>query len=185
MELSALNKVFDKTGEDLLKALSRALIDQGHRGSGKLLDSLSFDVVQTGDSIELQIKGNDYGIILDTGVKWQNIPFGRGGGSSSLYIEGLMKWIRSKGMASSNKNVRSIAFAIANTQIKNTNNGFGMPTKGSLKYSKTGKRTGWLTDTINDKENTILEQVQRDIGIEISLNMERIINKAQTSANKA
>ena len=78
----------------------------------------------------LKIVGDYYWRYVEYGVTGENIPYDasvRTGAGKSKYIEGLMNWIKIKGIASDNDVVRGIAFAIARKQTAKGGEGLGNP----------------------------------------------------------
>lgn len=122
------------------KELAKELENQGHRDTGKLIDSIKYEILMDSDIIKIVFEYLYYGDIVNNGVKPANIPFGgSSNGKTSLYIEALKDWAKRKGM----KNPLSAAFAIAKTHKKE-----GMPSKGSYKFSNNGRRKNWKTFTL-------------------------------------
>ena len=69
----------------------------------------------------------DYMATINTGVTASRIPYSRGSGArSSQYIQGLTNYVKRR-MGKSDKEAKSIAFAIASKHKKE-----GMPTKSEM-----------------------------------------------------
>lgn len=132
---------------DLIKQdISTKLKEQGHNNTGSLLNSISYKITQTADSIITDFYMNNYGNIVDSGVKANRIPYRRGSGAKkSKYIDGLINYFQSKGLSDAES--KRAAFATANVHKQE-----GMPTKASSRFSKTGERTGFITKVI-DSDN--------------------------------
>ncbi len=123
------------------KELRNELEQQGHKDTGKLIDSIEYEILTDTDTIKIVFTYLYYGDIVETGVKPANIPFsGRSGAKTSKYIEALKNWAKRKGF----KKPLSAAFAIANKHKKE-----GMPTKNSYKFSSNGRRKHWRSFTLN------------------------------------
>ncbi|GAG89485.1 unnamed protein product, partial [marine sediment metagenome] len=117
-----------------------------------------------------------YGVIVDQGVKAERIPYsGRSGGGKSKYIEGLKQYAILR-MGVDESEALGIAFAIANTHIKQ-----GMPTTASNKYSGTGKRTDFIEEALRKIEPQLVREIELwgITSIEIILN-----NIAKQTQNK-
>jgi len=137
----------DRLVRTLILALASELIDQGHKHSGSLISSLEGRIKDDIKGFDVAIWGNRYAAYLDKGVKANRIPYsGRSGGGKSKYIQALIAYFRQKGAA----DPKAAAFATANKHKKE-----GMPTKGSYKYSKTGKRKGFIKEALNKREAII------------------------------
>jgi len=92
-----------------------------------------------------------YGAFQETGTPAADIPFNPGSGArKSKYIAALMNFVEQRMSITDLKTKKSVAFAIAHTQKKE-----GMPTRGSFKYSTTGKRTGWINDALTKNLGTM------------------------------
>lgn len=146
----------DKIGEIAVESVKLELAAQGHKLTGALIDSVTYQVKQraTGATIEGLLL--DYGIPVNTGVPANRIPYSRSsrsGGGASAYIQGLQLFAQLK-FRVSKKEALSIAFAIANKHKKE-----GMPTQRSKRFSKTGKRTGAIQDGLANVDRQIQEVI--------------------------
>ena len=133
---------------DLIKQdISTKLKEQGHNNTGSLLNSISYKITQTADSIITDFYMNNYGNIVDFGVRANRIPYWRGSGAKkSKYIDGLINYFQSKGLSAAESN--RAAFATATIHKRE-----GMPTKASSRFSKNGERTGFVTKVIDNNNN--------------------------------
>ncbi len=123
-------------GQFIINELGKELIKQNHRATGKLIGSLDYRVIQSVESTDLLVEMNDYG-------EWVNK--GRRKGAKPVPIPALVEWIKQKGIATNNKKVLGIAFAIQKSIEKK-----GIPSKQYVKW-KAGnsiKRVGFIDDTI-------------------------------------
>tara|TARA_R110000787_G_scaffold69790_1_gene155218 strand:+ start:27004 stop:27540 length:537 start_codon:yes stop_codon:yes gene_type:complete len=107
--------------------LGTKLIQLKRRASGALINSFQHTInIPNEFDLSIDIKGLDYWKIVQYGVNPSAIPYSpnnRSGADSSLYIEGLMRWIKIKGIASDSKVIRGIAFAIARKQTGQSGGG--------------------------------------------------------------
>ena len=148
--LHVLSK-FNDIKDFIILKLARELIDQGHRHTGALIESMEGRVHGIKDGIEIVIKANKYAIYLDRGVKPSRIPYRRGSGKkTSKYIEGLIAYFKKKGVA----DPKGAAFATARKQKEE-----GMPTRNSYKYSRNGKRKNFIGDTMKKHGKHIEDQL--------------------------
>jgi len=148
-----------KIGDLLVVAFREELKEQGHFLTGRLNRSIEARIRTN----IVQIFANDYALYLDSGVKPNRIPFGGGGGKSSQYIQGLMAYAMQRFKVNA-KEATKIAFAIANVQKRQ-----GMPTKRSFRFSKNGKRTGFIEAGAQKVESQILDIL---ISIEDEINFD-------------
>jgi hypothetical protein len=100
---------------------------QGHYESGAVVETIEYTIEKIIDTTSLVAYMAPYGVYIETGT------------SNSRYIEALMNYASRRMNANSLKEARSAAFAIAHKQKKE-----GMPTRNSLSFSSTGRRTGWI-----------------------------------------
>jgi len=147
--------------EILAKQIGALIVDelrrqyrlQGHNLTGKLIASIEDKVTLTVTGAKVQVLIVDYGVIINNGTPASRIPYtpGSGRGGTSKYIQGLQNFARLR-MGLNAREALSVAFAIAKKQSKE-----GMPTKGSFRFSKNGKRTGAIEDTLEIIDNKIVE----------------------------
>ena len=161
-----------KIAQDLIVDLSLELMAQGHKNTGSLISSLSSQIVDLGNSKDLLIYMSDYGLVVNDGVKASKVPYTRGAkrGGKSKYIQGLIDFVKSKGMASGDKEAQSIAFAIAAAHKKD-----GISTNKSKRFSKNGKRRGWIDDTLKAKFDSLADSVQDTAFRSISVELDQIL----------
>lgn len=154
---------------DLIKQdISTKLKEQGHNNTGSLLNSISYKITQTADSIITDFYMNNYGNIVDFGVRANRIPYRRGSGAKkSKYIDGLINYFQSKGLSDAES--KRAAFATATIHKRE-----GMPTKASSRFSKTGERTGFITKVIDyDNPYNIM---LHEFGLKIDTYIDDLIN---------
>ena len=149
MEKLKILRRFNQALEAMADRAKVELAAQGHKASGKGINSLSSDITKS--DLELLvgvIMAEDYLLIVDEGVKASSVPFaGRGSGGTSQYIQGLMDWadIIKPGLATRER--INFVFAVANTQRRT-----GIPTPGSFRFSSNGRRTNWIEESFETKD---------------------------------
>jgi hypothetical protein len=132
--------LIEKVAVNIQVILGEELIRLKRKASGAFINSLSHVIERDGDlGIVIKIRGLDYWKIINYGVEANKIPYTAGkrtSASDSKYINGLIRWIKIKGIASDNDVVRGIAFAIATKQTsKGVGWGLGNPMdKGKLGF---------------------------------------------------
>ena len=127
-------------GARIVDDLRQELVTQGHNATGKLSQSLKHKVKVESNAIILTIDASYY-------AKW--VEHGRRAGKRPP-IEVLFNWVKTKGIASTDKRARSIAFAIA-TAIGRK----GTPLRGSYAYSKNGRRKDFIKITLKKNKADI------------------------------
>ena len=133
---------------DLQANIRAELEAQGHKLSGKLIESVTFTIEQQGTSYVANMYMEGYGLILETGVPANRIPFGRKTGAKiSKYIQALIGYFQKRGFGGESK---SMAFRTARAQKRE-----GMPTRASYRFSRNGRRTGAIRETLGSAQNRI------------------------------
>lgn len=133
------------------------LIDQGHVMTGTLRDSIDVVIKEAGEYIYGFIEVENYGLVVDGGIKAKKIPYSRGSGAKrSKYIEALIRFFQYKGLAL--KEARSAAFATANVHKVE-----GLPTFRSHSFAANGRRTGFIRYTIDVVTPNIDSMMTREI----------------------
>ena len=133
----------------IISELQAELIGQGHKATGSLVKSFEGSVLTLPNSIVIQILMNDYGIYVNEG---------RREGVKRVPLKVLMDWVEQKAIASGNKEVKNVAFAIQQKIFQE-----GSPTKGSFKFAPNGRRKGFIDFVIDNKIDPILSLLEDDI----------------------
>lgn len=158
--------------EELSGDIKKELIAQGHRLTGRLVEST--EVVNDGKGVG--IKMNFYIQYVNDGVKSVNIPFTRGSGrKSSKYIDALMDYFRKRGLGPEDS--KRAAFATAMKHKKE-----GIPTKASKRFSSTGKRTGAVDIAIKRNENKIETNIENKINEKVLATVDLSFNQLLKAA---
>lgn len=128
---------------------------QGHELTGKAAQELETRITETANGVNIDGFVIDYMILNNTGVIASRIPYSPGSGAGrSKYIDGLINYVKLR-MGKSDKEAKSIAFAIASKHKRE-----GMPTKASARFSSTGKRTGFIDEALDGKEAEFAELIE-------------------------
>lgn len=132
-----------KIGMERLQKTSRDNLEQqGHVLTGKLRDSIEFEIVEQGDKVTATMMCEDYGLAMEFGVPADRIPYSPGSGAGhSKYIEGLITFFKKRGL--NEKMAIGAAFGTARKHKRE-----GMPTFASRRFSKTGERTGFASSAL-------------------------------------
>lgn len=147
------------------KELQGELKEQGHYNTGALYNSIQYQVFSRGSAVVVgQMTSLDYGIIVEVGVPSGKIPYsGRNGrGGKSKYIQGLVTFFMHKGL--DEKSALGAAFATANVQRQE-----GMPTAGSYRFSNNGRRTHFVSETLENNLDVITRILEEKTGAILQL----------------
>ena len=140
---------FKKVGKLIIASLQKELLGQGHKATGNLINSFEQRVIELPNSIVIEILMDEYGIYVNEGRKT---------GGKKVPINVLVEWIERKAIASGDKEVKSIAFAIQNTIHKE-----GIPTKGSFKFSNNGRRKGFIDFVIDNELDGVYNELEQQV----------------------
>ena len=140
---------FKKVGKLIIASLQKELLGQGHKATGNLINSFEQRVIELPNSIVIEILMDEYGIYVNDGRKT---------GGKKVPINVLVEWIERKAIASGDKEVKSIAFAIQNTIHKE-----GIPTKGSFKFSNNGRRKGFIDFVIDNELDGVYNELEQQV----------------------
>ena len=166
--IKAIEPKLKDIAEKVRLDLATELEEQGHRLSGKLEKSISYEILQEPNAFVIAFDYLKYGIYVNNGVSPQNIPFsGRTGrGGTSKYIQALIDYAQARGM---NKPV-SAAFAIAYKHKRE-----GMPTKASRRFSANGRRTGFQNQVIEDVQKELPNLIDKHLFNQLRIVFENLI----------
>lgn len=140
---------------------------QGHELTGQAAQELEVRIVQRAGEIHLEGWVLDYMATLNRGVGADKIPYSPGSGaSSSKYIEGLISYAQ-KRMGASRQEAERIAFAIASTHKRE-----GMPSRGSKRFSSSGKRTGFIDEAMDKAADRLGELIELAFAAALELLLE-------------
>ena len=140
---------FKKVGKLIIASLQKELLGQGHKATGNLINSFEQRVIELPNSIVIEILMDEYGIYVNEGRKT---------GGKKVPISVLVEWIERKAIASGDKDVKSLAFAIQNTIHKE-----GIPTKGSFKFSNNGRRKGFIDFVIDNELDGVYNELEKQV----------------------
>lgn len=140
---------FKKVGKLIIASLQKELLGQGHKATGNLINSFEQRVIELPNSIVIEILMDEYGIYVNEGRKT---------GGKKVPISVLVEWIERKAIASGDKEVKSLAFAIQNTIHKE-----GIPTKGSFKFSNNGRRKGFIDFVIDNELDGVYNELEKQV----------------------
>ena len=140
---------FKKVGKLIIASLQKELLGQGHKATGNLINSFEQRVIELPNSIVIEILMDEYGIYVNEGRKT---------GGKKVPINVLVEWIERKAIASGDKDVKSMAFAIQNTIHKE-----GIPTKGSFKFSNNGRRKGFIDFVIDNELDDVYNELEQQV----------------------
>lgn len=99
-----LKEQLDRIGKDVVADIIKQLLAADKKATGSLINSLRYEVLETVDSVILNIISLDY---------LENIDKGRRPGAKPPPVRSIIPWVQSKGIKFKNSSVESTAFVIA------------------------------------------------------------------------
>ena len=174
MEQTGIIEALEDAMKHLQKELRKELREQGHYLTGALHNSIEYRVYKRGSTVAIaEMMSLDYGLIMEVGVPASRIPYGGnrrggGGGGTSKYIQGLVTFFQKRGLGE--REAMSAAFATANVQRRE-----GMPTNGSFAFSSNGRRTGFVSETLENHLQIVGKILQERTGYLLTINLPDVV----------
>lgn len=167
MTLDAIADALESAMSKFVGTLRGSLEDQGHVNTGRLSRSIQYKIEKGAGVVTATIEAEDYGVFVEFGVPASSIPYNpgrRGGGGTSRYIEGLIRYFRQKGEPE--REAMRAAFATARVHARE-----GMPTNASARFSRTGERTGFAKTALENDLDTIARILENTTGYELTIQL--------------
>jgi hypothetical protein len=173
-DIFKIEQTLNKVGRFFLDALRAELINQGHEVTGRLIRELRYKIEKSANEVTLNIYMDKYGIYVNNGVLGAKIPYNRGSGAKkSMYIDALIGWIEQKGLESGDRDIKNFAFAIANKHKKE-----GMPTGSSSRFSRNGRRTGFIDSVIRENNQEVETLIETEAGEAVEVFFDNLVRNA-------
>jgi hypothetical protein len=164
---ASLQKLADDISLLAITVVANEWRAQGHELSGSAVKQMETVIREEIASIVIEGYVPDYMAINNSGVKANRIPYTPNSGRPpSKYISGLIDYVKRR-MGKSDKEAKGIAFAIASKHKKE-----GMPTKGSVRFSTTGKRTGFIEQALDKNSPKFIELIENAITFSVEATIE-------------
>lgn len=145
---------FDIIGTEISALLVKELKEQGHNLTGALARSVVATTQRMLDDVEVSIAHLEYGRSLNTGIPAGKVP--RFGTAYGDLLYALVKWVRLRKIAfGAGKAYRIAQLIIRKAQAT------GFPTPGAYRFSRNGRRTGWIDHTVNTYQVDWEQDVER------------------------
>ena len=165
--LEGLQKLADDISALAIEVIAMEWRAQGHELSGSAVKQMETVVKFEINTLVIEGLVPDYMAINNSGVTAARIPYTPNSGRPpSKYISGLIDYVKRR-MGKSDKEAKSIAFAIASKHKKE-----GMPTKGSVRFSTTGKRTGFIEQALDKSSPKFIELIENAITFSVEATIE-------------
>ena len=153
--------------------IRKELEDQGHKLTGALSRDIEVKIKKTEAIIWGSVFMLPYFEYVDRRTEAENIPYSRGSGAGkSKVIEGLERFFRLRGLDA--KEALSASFGTVNKWKKE-----GRPTKNSFRFSKNGRRTGFIEASIERIEKEVQGVFESEADDRVSLAILRALQRAK------
>jgi hypothetical protein len=164
---ASLQKLADEISVLAISVVANEWRLQGHELTGSAVKQMETMVRMEINTLIIEGFVPDYMAINNQGVTAARIPYTPNSGRPpSKYISGLIDYVQRR-MGKSEKEAKSIAFAIASKHKKE-----GMPTKTSARFSKTGKRTGFIELALDKNSAKFIELIENAITFSVEATIE-------------
>jgi hypothetical protein len=164
---ASLQKLADEISVLAISVVANEWRLQGHELTGAAVKQMETMVRMEINTLIIEGFVPDYMAINNSGVTAARIPYTPNSGRPpSKYISGLIDYVKRR-MGKSDKEAKSIAFAIASKHKKE-----GMPTKGSVRFSTTGKRTGFIEQALDKNSPKFIELIENAITFSVEATIE-------------
>jgi hypothetical protein len=165
--LEGLQKLADDISTLAIEVIAMEWRAQGHELTGSAVKQMETMVKFEINTLVIEGLVPDYMAINNEGVPSNKIPYYPGSGrKTSKYIDGLIEYAK-KRMGKSDKEAKSVAFAIASKHKRE-----GMPTKASARFSSTGKRTGFIEQALEKNSQKFIELIEASIRFSVEATIE-------------
>lgn len=138
--------------------------EQNHNATGALSASIKRRVSIKGDSFGVEIWALDYAEKIDKGQPVK----------TRVSSDVILKWMQIRGIENGNPNQKNIAFLIARAIYRE-----GTPTSGSLKYSRSKKKTEFIKVTIDQNAKEIFNMILKVFVENISGTLKNTVRNQQ------
>ena len=164
---ASLQKLADDISTLAISVVATEWRAQGHELTGSAVKQMETMIRFEINTLVIEGLVPDYMAINNQGVPANKIPYYPGSGrKTSKYIDGLIEYAK-KRMGKSDKEAKSVAFAIASKHKRE-----GMPTKGSVRFSTTGKRTGFIEQALDKNSQKFIELIEAAIRFSVEATIE-------------
>jgi|TARA_R100000482_G_scaffold122207_3_gene69387 hypothetical protein len=165
---STMREILTEVGIDLVAAIRGELERQGHVNTGRLRDSIGYNISEFGGNVTLTVLADevDYASAINDGFIPRSLP--------SVYA--IEDWVKQRGIQSNNPKIansknpdKALAFAIAKA-IQDE----GSPTRGAFRFSRNGFRRGFATRPFGSRKNSIHSKIVKGMTVELEISLDSI-----------
>ena len=147
IRLLNIEKVIQEAGDELEISAVKELVDQGHRATGKLVNSVETRVITNSLGFSLILLAEQYGIFVDSGRRPR---------AKKVPVMALVEWVKTKAIARNDQEAFRVAYAIQQKIFLE-----GIPTRNAFKYSRNGRRVGWIDFVAQELSNELVGKLEQ------------------------
>lgn len=155
-----LRNRYKKLGKRFTRDLKQELTQQGHVARGTLKNSIRAEVKTD--------KSGENTLLIRANKKWKPVNDGQPAGLN-LSAQTIKRWLSAKGI-----DWRSNKFVIY--QINKAVFEQGTPTKGSFRYSKNGRRTGFVDVVANKHKLEMMKETRQAVTLDFRTQLAKAID---------
>lgn len=159
MSINLINAV-TKTIKVAQSGVKSELRDQGHRLTGGLIEGIEVVVSEDGNSATGKLVGPDYAVYVDAGVAPGRVRYP---------VRIMIEYFRKRGLPV--KEATRAAWATRAIHKRE-----GIPTKASFRFSKNGRRTGFVKAGVEAKLPEMQRIFAEEMGESIEIEVTQIFN---------
>lgn len=160
IDISKMKGAAEKLSFLLLKKFKKELIEQGHVLNGTLRDSLEMEIEERVGGFTLSFIGLAYGVELNDGVVASEIP-SKGSMRYKELLSDMAVYARKRFGS-----IGGVSYIIGRNIIEKWRVE-GKPTRNSYRFSKNGRRKGWIDYVLENEKKDIDEIVSEVLNIGI------------------
>lgn len=142
-----IQKAFEAGLLEVIRFDQQTLTDQGHRATGKLIDTLRYEIKFDGDVIKGEMIMQDYGLDVDQGISARDV--------FRVNPDAIRQWAK---VVKPELDAGEIDSFVAATFKRWDKEGIPL-NDGNSRFSKDGTRTGWIkrgSEFIKDQGETLI-----------------------------
>lgn len=159
MELTtSIQKAMAQAMQLIRDGLQHELVQQGHRLTGGLADSMEITYSQDSDSFRGHIQARDYAVYIDAGVAPNRVRYP---------IRIMIEYFILRGLP--RKEATSAAYATRAVHRRE-----GIPSRGSYRFSLNGHRKGFISRGVRSVMDRVQEAFESALGASVDLEVQNI-----------
>ena len=149
-------ELLEKIANLAIQAVAIEWRAQGHELTGNAVQQLETRIIERGNDTIIEGYVVDYMAELNEGVPASKIPRPGTAAYDKLIVD-LARYARQRGLTG-RQSYEQIARNIARRYLRE-----GKPTRASARFSKTGKRTGFIEQALNDIEPELAKLIEQRV----------------------